>query len=103
MTVADKVFGRCQDIAWSQRAIRPLEPHDGSPTIGCIIRGNLAIPLVGTSPANILRCAHPWSKRPPDTGPQHLVAGHLLYLRDQRRIMHSPQREVMRNEGWPIP
>src|SRR5450432_2548952 len=88
VTIADKVFGSCQDIVWSQRAVRPLEAYNGSRTIGCIIRGNLAIPLVGASPANILWSTFARRKRPANTCPQHLVTGCLLYLRNQRRIMH---------------
>src|SRR6266516_533766 len=102
VTVADKVFGSCQDIGWSQRAVRPLESYDGSCTIGCIIRGNLAIPLVSASPANILWRTFARSKRPANTGPQHLVTGCLLYLRDQRRIVHSSQPDVLWEERGSI-
>src|SRR5258708_36048152 len=102
MTIADIVFGRRQDIAGSQRAIRPLGPRNGSCGASRIIRWNLAIALVRASPANILWRTHTRSKRPADAGTQNLVTGHLLYLRDQCRIMHSPQPDVMRKERCAI-
>src|SRR5260221_9344334 len=102
MTIADIVFGRRQDIAGSQRAIRPLEPRNGSCAVSRIIRGNLAIALVRASPANILWRTHTRSKRPPDASTQNLVAGHLLYLRDQGRIMHGSQPDFIRKERCAI-
>src|SRR5260221_14331194 len=102
MTIADIVFGRRQDIAGSQRAIRPLEPRNGSCAVSGLIRWNLAIALVRASPANILWRTHTRSKRPADASTQNLVRRHLLYLRDQGRIVHSPQSNFMRKERCAI-